>query len=60
MCIPKEIDKKVDSFELRDKSNGFEIGVLLCFNYHLRGYLCSQCKNKDKCNFMRYEYGMGL
>lgn len=30
------------------KGNGFEQGVLYCFNYHLKG-LCNQCKAKVDC-----------
>lgn len=50
MNIPKETNKTVDSFELRDKGKGFEIGVVLCWNYRLRGFLCNKCKSQDKCN----------
>lgn len=50
MNIPKETNKTVDSFELRDKEKGFEIGVVLCWNYCLRGFLCNQCKSQAKCN----------
>ena len=31
-----------------NKGNGFEQGVLYCFNYHLKG-LCNQCRAKVDC-----------
>lgn len=31
-----------------NKGNGFEQGVLYCFNYHLKG-LCNQCRAKIDC-----------
>lgn len=31
-----------------NKGNGFEQGVLYCFNYHLKG-LCNQCRAKINC-----------
>lgn len=47
----EEMDKiVVDSFELRNKGNGFESGVLLCFNCRLRGHFCNQCRSQEKCN----------
>ena len=30
------------------KGNGFEQGVLYCFNYHLKG-LCNQCRARVDC-----------
>ena len=30
------------------KGNGFEQGVLYCFNYHLKG-LCNKCRAKIDC-----------
>lgn len=48
----EEMDKTIiDSFELRRKGNGFETGVLLCFNHHLRSCLCNQCISQNKCNW---------
>lgn len=29
--------------------NGFESGVLYCFNNSLKGTLCNQCKSKNDC-----------
>lgn len=29
--------------------NGFEHGVIYCFDYHLKGNLCGQCKSQKRC-----------
>lgn len=48
--------KNIGTYEYMDKTvidaasgNGFETGVLYCFDYHLRGILCSQCRSQSKC-----------
>ena len=38
------IDKAYSSFK-----NGFEPGVLYCFNNGLKGILCNQCRSKVSC-----------
>ena len=37
------IDKGISS-----TSNGFEPGILYCFNYHLK-CLCNKCRAKEEC-----------
>lgn len=32
-----------------NNGNGFESGVLYCFNNNLKGTLCNQCKSKSDC-----------
>lgn len=34
---------------LPNTGNGFESGVLYCFNNNLKGTLCNQCKSKSDC-----------
>ena len=47
--------KSIDSLYNPERVNGFEPGVLICFNFALYGSLCDKCKYRDRCERIKYD-----